>query len=276
MIDAHHHLWDYSPSAYPWITDDMRAIRRSFRAAELDRLLLDNGITGTVAVQARTCPGENAFLLEEAGESRAIRGVVGWVDLKSEDVGEQLDRYHGIALFKGVREIVQGAPDSEFLANRDFDRGVREVTRRGLTYDLLIHQNQLGGALDFVRRHPGQPMVIDHAAKPEIRAGDFPEAWETGIRALAKMEHIACKISGLATEVRDADWGDDIFHRYFDVLLDAFGPGRLMFGSDWPVSLLGASYPSWKEIVLTLLEPLSPNERNGILAENAIRFYGLE
>lgn len=276
MIDSHHHLWSYGPEDYGWISDEMTAIRRSFLAWELDELMLENGVTGAVAVQARTCLAENDFLLEQAAASRVIRGIVGWVDLKSPEASEQLDRYRTHECFKGVREVIQGAADVEFLANPDFDRGLREVTRRGLTYDLLIFQNQLPAALEFARRHPEQPMVIDHAAKPEIRADQFPEDWEKGIRQLAGLDHTVCKISGLATEVRDPSWSPEIFRRYIDVLLDAFGPQRLMFGSDWPVSLLGTSYPAWKQAALDALASLTATEREEILSGTAIRFYGLE
>lgn len=276
MIDSHHHLWDYNPAEYGWISADKAVLRRSFRAAELDEVLSGNGITGAVAVQARRCAAENEFLLGEAAASSLIRGIVGWVDLKSPAIADELDPLAAQNLFKGVREIIQGQPDAEFLANAAFDRGLRELAPRGLTYDLLIFQDQLPAALEFVRRHADQPMVIDHAAKPEIRATGFPQAWEKGIRALARMENICCKISGLSTEVRDGLGEPDLFRRYFDVLLDAFGPGRLMFGSDWPVSLLGTSYTAWREIVAGLLETLTAGEKEAIRTGTATRFYGLK
>ncbi|BCU75323.1 amidohydrolase family protein [Luteolibacter sp. LG18] len=275
MIDAHHHLWNYSATDYGWISEDMQAIRRSFRAAELDDLMRASGITGTVAVQARTCLAENDFLLGEAAASQLIRGIVGWVDLKSPDVGDQLDRYTGHATFKGVREVIQGSPDAEFLTHGDFDRGLREVTRRGLTYDLLIFQDQLPTAIEFVKRHPDQPIVLDHAAKPEIRADRFPTEWETGIRALAALDHTTCKLSGLVTEVRDSSWTPDIFHRYLDVLLEAFGPSRLMFGSDWPVCLLATPHAAWAETVTAHLASLSADEQAAIRTGTATAFYRL-
>lgn len=275
MIDAHHHLWNYSEAEYGWITEDMQSIRRSFRADELDTLMQSNGITGTVAVQARTCLEENDFLLEEAANSQVIRGIVGWLDLKSAAVGEQLDQYRPNAFFKGVREVIQGAADEEFLTNDTFDRGIREVTRRGLSYDLLIFQNQLEAATAFVKRHPDQPIVLDHAAKPEIRADRFPAEWESGIRALAALGNTCCKISGLATEVRDSSWNPDIYRRYLDVLLDAFGPSRLMFGSDWPVCLLATSHSAWVETVASHLKGLSTSEQEAISTRTATAFYRL-
>ncbi|MFD0896118.1 amidohydrolase family protein [Luteolibacter ambystomatis] len=275
MIDAHHHLWSYSAAEYGWITEDMQTIRRSFRATELDDLMRANGITGTVAVQARTCLEENDFLLDEAAGSQLIRGIVGWVDFKSPEVGEQLDQYRSDSLFKGVREVIQGSPDDEFLSNNAFNRGIREVTRRGLTYDLLIFQDQLDAATAFVKRHPEQSIVLDHAAKPEIRADRFPAEWETGIRALAALDNTACKISGLATEVRDSSWIPDILRRYLDVLLDAFGPSRLMFGSDWPVCLLATPHAAWVETVTSHLASLSATECEAILTGTATTFYRL-
>lgn len=273
MIDSHHHLWKYSPAEFGWIENDV--IRRSFRAHELDQLLLANEVTGAVAVQARTCIEENNFLLSEASISKTIKAVVGWVDLKSTSVGAQLDRYSTNPLFKGVREITQGAADSDFFTNDDFNAGIREVTKRDLTYDVLIFQPQIQAATTFIDAHPNQRFVLDHAAKPEINASTFPATWEEGIHEMAKREHLVCKISGLVTEVRDSSWDTDLMRRYFDVLLESFGSDRLMFGSDWPVCLLASDYGLWKDTAINLTSELSSDEQQSIFTKTAANYYGI-
>lgn len=273
MIDSHHHLWNYNLEEFGWIEDDI--IRRSFLSPELDTLLAENNVTGAVAVQARTSIEENDFLLSEAANSNTIKAVVGWVDLKSSNVGEQLDRYAAHPLFKGVREISQGAADADFFTNDAFNAGIREITKRDLTYDVLIFQPQIQAATDFIDAHPNQRFVLDHAAKPEISASSFPDTWEKGIRDMAQREHLVCKVSGLVTEVRDSSWDTDLMRQYFDVLLDAFGPSRLMFGSDWPVSLLASSYGSWKDTVSDLTSTLSKDEQHSIFNSTAANYYGI-
>ncbi|MFC4992498.1 amidohydrolase family protein [Rubritalea tangerina] len=273
MIDAHHHLWNYTDAEFGWIESD--TIRRDFRAPELDTLLTENGVSGAVAVQARTSLEENDFLLAEAATSQTIKAVVGWVDLKSPEAGAQIDQYAGNPLFKGLREITQGAPDQDFLDHPDFHRGIREITARGLSYDVLIFQDQIASATRFIDQHPNQRFVLDHAAKPEIRTAAYPDTWESQLREMAKRDHLVCKISGLVTEVRDASWDNALMARYFDVLLDAFGPDRLMFGSDWPVSLLASSYTRWKDCVTQHLSQLSQDEQSAIFTKTATRFYQL-
>ena len=275
MIDSHHHLWAYNTTEFGWITKDMEVIRRSFMASDLSDLLEGTGVTGTVAVQARTCLEENTFLLEQARESQLIQGIVGWVDLSADDVAGQLDRYCADTLFKGIREITQGASDDQFFDHPRFNEGVKELAQRGLTYDVLIFQDQLDAAICFIDRHPDQSFVLDHGGKPEIRREMFPDAWEKGIREMAKRDHLVCKLSGLATEVRDASWDDDLMCRYIDVLLESFGPTRLMFGSDWPVCLLASEYRRWQAIVQRQIAQLSSAEQDAILSQTARHFYSL-
>ncbi|WP_018969691.1 amidohydrolase family protein [Rubritalea marina] len=273
MIDSHHHLWNYTEEEFSWI--EAEHVRRSFLAPELDTLLEENQVDGAVAVQARCCLEENDFLLQQADQSSKIKGVVGWADLKAADVSEQLAAYAGDPRFVGVREITQGAADEEYLSNPDFDRGVRALGEKGLVYDVLIFQNQLDVATAFIDRHPEQQFVLDHGAKPEIRAASFPDAWEAGIRDLAKREHLVCKISGLVTEVRDASWDETLMRRYLEVLLESFGPQRLMFGSDWPVSLMASSYKKWKDCVTEFSSSLSIDEQEAIHTETATKIYRL-
>ncbi|MFC5050889.1 amidohydrolase family protein [Rubritalea spongiae] len=273
MIDTHHHLWKYTETEFGWLETD--ETRRNFLAHELDELFPKNGMTGAVAVQARTILEENDFLLEQAEQSEIIKAVVGWVDLTSPEAGTQLDHYAANTYFKGVREITQGAEDATFLDNKEFNAGIREITARDLTYDVLIFQNQLTAATRFIDQHPSQRFVLDHAAKPEIRSSQFPTQWETQIREMAKREHLVCKISGLVTEVRDSSWDDALMTRYFEVLLEAFTPQRLMFGSDWPVSLHASDYARWVNCFTSYFSTLSEDEQRAIYTDNATQFYSL-
>lgn len=275
MIDSHHHLWHYNETEYGWISEDT-VIRRSFEYAELDALLETSEIKGAIAVQARCHLKENNYLLKQASQSKTIQGVVGWVDLKSMDVDAQLDRYANNATFKGVREIIQGEPDEKFLTHADFQNGIRALTRRGLTYDVLIYQEQIESATRFIDEHPNQTFVLDHGAKPKIKIRQFPENWEKNIREMAKRDHLVCKLSGLVTEVRDKEWNVESLRRYVDVLLDAFGPSRLMFGSDWPVCLLASQYSRWIDAVCECIAHLSETEQNAILTQTATDFYSLK
>ena len=213
--------------------------------------------------------------LSKLRESQLIQGIVGWVDLSADDVAGQLDRYCADPLFKGIREITQGASDDQFFDHSRFNEGVKELAQRGLTYDVLIFQDQLDAAIRFIDRHPDQPFVLDHGGKPEIRREIFPDAWEKGIREMAKRDHLVCKLSGLATEVRDASWDDDLMCRYIDVLLESFGPTRPYVGSDWPVCLLASEYRRWQAIVQRQIAQLSSAEQDAILSQTARHFYSL-
>jgi L-fuconolactonase len=276
VVDAHHHLWRYSEEEYGWIGTDMEVIRRSFDGRELREVTEAAGVTSTVAVQARTCEAENDFLLGMAGEFPEIAGVVGWIDLTSPEAGAALDRRLSDPKFKGVREICQGEPDGRFFDNPDFHRGIRELTRRGLPYDLLVFQDQLPAATRFVDAHPDQPMVLDHGGKPEIRDGSPPDEWRRAIRELGRRDHLWCKLSGLVTEVRDGLEASEARMRpYFEELLAAFGPERLMFGSDWPVSLLASEYSAWITKVRGWIDRLSDAEQAAILGGTAGSFYAL-
>ncbi|MFT5105369.1 MAG: L-fuconolactonase [Verrucomicrobiales bacterium] len=275
MIDSHHHLWQYDPAEFDWIEEGMAVIRRSFLVAELDLLLERSSVAGSVAVQARSCLDENDFLLAQARGSQKICGVVGWVDLCVDDVAAQIECYAADPLFKGVREITQGVADGRFFAHPGFNAGVAQLVRHNLTYDLLIYQNQFDVATEFVDRHPDQKFVLDHAGKPEIRRAAFPEAWERGIRELAKREHLVCKLSGLMTEVLDESRDSESMRRYVEVLLDAFGPERLMFGSDWPVCLLASEYGAWQVSVRQLISSLNEGEQDCVFSETARKFYSL-
>ena len=232
------------------------------------------GIDGTIVVQARQSLLENDDLLVAATRCPTIAAVVGWVDLRDPHVADTLAGYAARPRFRGVRHIVQAEPDG-FLDDEHFNRGIARLKAFDLVYDLLIVARQLPEALRFVDRHPDQPFVLDHLAKPTIRAAAFDTAWEASIRALARRPHVTCKVSGLVTEVRDVTWTVDVLRPYVDVVLDAFGPDRIMAGSDWPVCLLRSGYAEWQDALHRLFAPLSPGEQAAVYGGTAARVYGL-
>jgi len=271
-IDAHHHFWKYDPAEYDWISEEMSGLRRDFLPENLEREAALAGVDGVVSVQARQTLEETGWLLDMASASALVWGVVGWVPLAAPDVGRSLEVFSGNPKFKGVRHVVQGEPDEKFLEREDFQAGIRELSRFGLVYDILIFERQLPQAISFVDRHPDQPFVLDHVAKPRIKDREF-EPWNSRIRELAKREHVTCKISGMVTEADWRCWDAGQLRPYFETVLEAFGPGRLMFGSDWPVCLLGTGYGQWLGIVKEFLAGLSESERNMVLGGTAERVY---
>ena len=275
LIDSHHHLWNYSAEEYGWINDQMDRLRADFLAPQLRQIAADSSVDGFVSVQARQSLQETDDLLQIAQSEPLIRAVVGWVPLVDANVADVLDRYHGRSLLRGVRHVVQDEPDDRFLLREDFNRGVALLGDRDLVYDILIFARQLPAAIEFVDRHPSQPFVLDHIAKPTIAAAKFDTDWETNIRELALRENVTCKFSGVVTEIRDDDWSIDTVRPYWDIVLDAFTPARLMFGSDWPVCLLGVEHQHWTQHVRQLAEQLSDDERSDLFARTAIRAYGL-
>ena len=272
-VDAHLHLWRYDPRELDWISDDMAALRRDFLADEAARELAASGARGGVAVQARSSLDENDFLLAQRAACSAILGVVGWVDLCAPDVGAQLERYAGRLV--GVRHIVQSEPDDDFLLRPDFQRGVALLDGFGMTYDILIYPRHLPAACAFADRNPELRLVVDHLAKPPIKAGEM-EPWARDFRELARRPHVLLKASGLVTEADWARWTADQLRAYLDVAFDAFGAGRILFGSDYPVCLLAASYRQVLQVVVDQIAGLSETERARVLAGNAIDFYRLQ
>jgi L-fuconolactonase len=274
-IDAHQHFWRYDPGEYAWIDDSMRALRRDFGPRNLAPLISSAQLDGTVAVQARQSLAETEWLLELGHEFAWIKGVVGWVPLAREGrlIGDLLDRYGAHPQFKGVRHVLQGEPDAYF-ASPGFNAALDEVAARGLTYDLLIYARQLPVALSLVDRHPSLRIVLDHIAKPVVD-GAPPREWCTQIRELARRPHLTCKFSGVVTEVPGWQWTAELLQPYFDVVLGAFGPDRLMFGSDWPVCLVAADYARWFSVVEAFTLPLSASERDAILGGTAASVYQL-
>lgn len=274
-IDAHQHFWKYSPQEYPWIGKGMERLAHDSLPADLAPLAAAEGIGGTVAVQARQSLEESRWLLQLAADHPLIRGVVGWVDLRSTHVADQLREFAERPKFVGVRHVVQDEPDPRFLLGDSFLHGIRQLATFGLTYDLLLYPQQLPAAVEFVGRFPEQPFVLDHLAKPRIKAGDL-EPWRRDLKALATHGHVLCKLSGMVTEAAWNGWKRTDFTPYLEVALEAFGPQRLMIGSDWPVCTLAAEYADTIGIVREFLAPLAAPEREAIEGGNAARFYSLD
>ncbi len=275
-IDAHQHFWRYSPETHGWITDDMSKIRRDFLPVDLDPELVANDVCGTVAVQAEQSEQETGFLVELADSTNTILGVVGWVDLRAHDLSQRLEHYSQFESLVGFRHIVQAEPDDRFLLREDVLRGIASLERYGFTYDILIYPRQLAASLALVEKFPAQRFVVDHLAKPDIRGGRGFDAWRDGIRALARHPNVYCKVSGMVTEADWASWKPADFAPYLDVAFDAFGIDRVMFGSDWPVCLVAATYTQIVGALEQYAQKLSPADRNKVFCANAARFYGLE
>lgn len=272
-IDAHQHFWAINDTDYVWMSAEHDVIRRDFLPADIEPLLDAAGIDGCLAVQARQMVSETEFLLDLADRHERIRGVVGWVPL-CEEAGEPfLERFAAHPRLVGVRHVVHDEPDDDFILRPDFNEGVRRLERYGLTYDVLIFWKHLAHTIEFVDRHPNQPFVVDHIAKPRIRRDAFDREWAASLRDLARREHVACKVSGMVTEVRDAEWDIDLLRPYFETVLEAFGPDRLMFGSDWPVCLLRSPYAAWGETVHRLAADLTPDEKASLFGSTAARVY---
>jgi L-fuconolactonase len=272
-IDAHQHFWKYSASEYPWIAAGS-PLQRDWLPADLEAIQGPLGLGGSIAVQARQSVEETRWLLELADRHELIRGVVGWVDLRSEQVEEQLTRFSAHPKFVGVRHVVQDEPDDRFLLGAEFVRGLRVLTGYGLRYDLLIFPKQLPAALELVEHFPEQPFVVDHCAKPLIAKGVL-EPWRDQMRRLGANRNVWCKVSGLATEASWSEWSLEGLRPYLDTVLEAFGPERLMWGSDWPVCLYASSYERWWRVLGEWTAGWKEADRAAFFGGNAARFYGL-
>jgi len=273
-IDSHQHFWKYDAEKHAWIYDNMSAIRRDFLPEDLAKVYTENGIDGCVAVQADQSLEETDFLLDLARDTDFIKGVVGWADLRSIDVEKTLEKYVPNGKLKGWRHIVQGETDPNFLLRPDFVRGISYLEKYGYTYDILVFPHQLGAVLEFMKRFPNQKFVIDHIAKPYIKDG-FYEGWAVLMEAIAQHENVYCKVSGMVTEADYNSWTPEQIHPYLHHVLEIFGSERLMFGSDWPVSLVAANYGEVKAVVTDFIAGLSEIDQNMIMGENAVAFYRL-
>jgi L-fuconolactonase len=273
-IDAHHHLWQYSPQEYGWISDSMSVLRRNFLPDDLRREIASVGIEGVVSVQARQTLAETDWLLDLADRNEFIRGVVGWVPLVSESVRRDLERYSGRAKLKAVRHVLQDEPDDNYMLREDFNRGLRMLKGFGLRYDILIFERHLPQAIELVDLHPDQVFILDHIAKPRIRDNALLP-WRDNLRELARRKNVFCKLSGIVTEADHRTWTPQQLRPYMEAALDAFGARRLMFGSDWPVCLLACGYRRWHDIVKDFASKLTPEEQERLFGETATEAYGL-
>lgn len=273
-IDAHQHFWQFNPVRDSWITDDMGVIRRDFLPADLQPVLQQNGIDGCVAVQADQSEAENKFLLDLAAQNSFIKGVVGWVDLQAKNIDERLQYYKQFSAMKGFRHVLQGESNRALMLEPDFKHGISLLQRYDFTYDILIFPDQLKYAGKLVKQFPQQKFVLDHIAKPFIKDGKI-DTWAAEIELLARHENVYCKVSGMVTEADWHNWTPDTFTRYLDVIFNAFGARRVMFGSDWPVCLVAASYAQVKDIVYQYTQRFSAENRKKIFGGNAVTFYNL-
>jgi L-fuconolactonase len=272
-IDSHQHFWRYSQEQYPWI-ESAWPIRRDFLPGDLEPELRRSRLDGCVAVQARQTLEETRWLLKLAESNSFIKGVVGWVDLRSDGVETQLAEFAEHRKFVGVRHVVQDEPDDLFMLGKDFQRGIGKLRSSGITYDILIYPRQLPAALELARAFPEQSFVLDHMAKPLIR-DQVLSPWHEHIRGLAECPNVMCKISGLVTEASWQAWQARDFKLFLEVAFEAFGPDRLMFGSDWPVVLLSATYEQAFELVRDFVSRQGPGTEAKVFGLNSARFYDL-
>lgn len=273
-IDAHQHFWKYHPDSHAWIGEEMKVIRKNFLPNDLEPLLIENNFSGSVAVQADQSEAETEFLLQLSNEYNFIKAVIGWVDFKSITIEERLEYFSGFEKLKGFRHIVQDEQQDDFLLRKDFCNGIALLEKYGFCYDILIYHKHLKYAVEFVNKFPNQPFIIDHLAKPPIKTKEI-NSWKKGIQNIAGFENVFCKISGLVTE---ADWNNysvEDFKPYTDIVLEAFGTDRIIFGSDWPVCLPAASYNSCCKLTEALTSQLSENEKANFWGSNAEKFYNL-
>lgn len=274
-IDAHQHFWKFDPIRDSWMGPEMKVIQKDFLPADLLPVLEAAGITGSVVVQADQSEEETEFHLENARQFDFIKGVVGWVDLQAPYVEEKLAYYRAFPKLKGFRHVLQGEKDRALMLKPAFKRGIGLLEKFGFTYDILIYPDQLGYTREFVASFPDQPFVIDHIAKPYIKDKKITAEWKAAIRAVAAHENVSCKISGMVTEADWKNWKPEDFRPYLDVVAEAFGPSRILYGSDWPVCLVAASYQQVIGLVKDYFSSYSVAEQEAFFGGNAIKFYNL-
>ena len=273
IIDSHQHFWNYDPIKDAWIDDSMEVIRRDFLPKDLKPLLDENAIDGCIAVQADQSENETDFLLSCAQKNKFIKGVIGWLDLTSDNLENRLNHYIKNPLFKGLRHIVQAEKD-DYLLREDVQKGISKLANYNLTYDILIFPSQLNAAIELVKKFPKQQFVLDHIAKPHI-SNSMDELWRLNIIELSKNQNVSCKLSGLVTETNNYTFNDIDFYPYLDIIFQSFGPKRILFGSDWPVCLLAANYKKVYDLIFDYLDNHSTEIKTQIFGLNAIKIYNL-
>jgi L-fuconolactonase len=273
VIDSHVHFWKYNKIRDAWM-ENMKILQRDYLPEQVELNLKRNGVDGCIAVQASQEIVETRFLCELAKTHDIINGVVGWIDLRANDLEEKLQHFSEHKIIKGYRHIVQSEPD-DFLMREDFQKGVRILKQYNYTYDILIYPSQLEAAQEFVFKLHDQKLIIDHCAKPDIRNKKIDE-WKKGMQAIAQNKNVYCKLSGLFTEAKWSQWSAADFFPYLDVVFEAFGTGRLVFGSDWPVILVSGAYVQWKSLLEKYMENFAIEEKENVFGLNAVRFYNLQ
>ncbi|OUJ71355.1 amidohydrolase family protein [Hymenobacter crusticola] len=273
-IDSHQHFWQFDPVRDSWITDDMAVIRRDCLPPDLAPLLQRHGFAGSVVVQSDQTEAENEFQLRNAAAHDFIKGVVGWVDLRAANITERLAHYQQFDKLKGFRHVLQGETDRALMLTPEFKRGIGALREFGFTYDILIFPDQLRFAAELVASFPDQPFVLDHLAKPYIKDQKL-EGWEQDIRALAAHKNVLCKVSGMVTEADWQHWQPADFRPYLDVVFEAFGANRVMFGSDWPVCEVAGGYDRMLGVAHDYLASFSATEQALFWGGNATTFYKL-
>jgi L-fuconolactonase len=271
-IDSHQHFWQFNKNDFPWIGAQMEVLQRDFLPEyllpELDKLEFD----GSIAIEARQTIEESKWLLELADKNNFIKGVVGWVDLCSPAIENQLVELSKHSKFVGVRHVVQSEPDDNFMARDDFQHGISMLSKYGLTYDLLIFPKHLKLATELVAKFPKQKFVLDHIAKPLIK-DQLKSPWNKDITSLAEHQNAYCKLSGMVTEADWKNWKPVDFHYYLDIVYNVFGEDRLMIGSDWPVCTVAGNYVDIMTIVIDYFENKGNNALDKILGDNCMKFY---
>lgn len=274
IIDAHQHFWKFDAVRDGWINDDMKLLQRDFLPEDLKPLLASNSVDGCVVIQSDQSEKENIFQLENAQNFEFVKGVVGWVDLEAKNVEERLSQYGQFAKMKGFRHILQGELARDKMLQPAFMRGIGFLKKHNYTYDILIFPDQLQYLPKFLAAFPNQKFVIDHIAKPNIRGREI-DLWKEQLVKIAQFENVQCKISGMVTEADWRLWLPDDFTPYLDVIVENFGTDRIMFGSDWPVCLVAASYKKTLNIVQRYFSKFSNIEQNQFFSLNAVKFYSL-
>jgi len=274
IIDAHHHFWNYDPVEYAWIGDHRKKIQRSFLPDNLKNEIEGTDVVGVISVQARQAVTETDWLLKLAKENDFILCVIGWLPLADLGLSHFLEFYGSSNKLCALRHVIEDEPDPEFMLRKNFNEGITLLKHYRLAFDILIYDYQLPNTILFVDKHPEQIFILDHIAKPKIKRNEM-SPWKENIRELAKRENVYCKISGMTTEANLYNWNIDQLLPYFEVVYDAFGPDRIMFGSDWPVCLTAVSYKEWIKVVKEFISKISIHEQIKILYKNSITAYNL-
>lgn len=274
-IDGHQHFWSYNSNDFGWISNDMEILQKDYLPDQLKTELSSIGFDGSVAVQARQSLAETQWLLNLADQHSFIKGVIGWVDLCSPDVEEQLIQFSGNPKLVGIRHVIHDEQDENFMLRKSFLRGIAYLKKFGLTYDILVFPRHLSNTIQLVSQFPEQIFILDHIAKPSIKDKKI-SPWKEHIEKLARFRNVYCKLSGMVTEADVKNWKQEELIPYLNIVFDAFGNNRLLIGSDWPVCRLAGSYRQVMQVVLDYIRTFPDQDKKKILGENAIKTYDLK